>query len=330
MDGTEFPAAGSCPACGMPLVSKASLTTETSTPFEPSELLTGSHAFLARGGAGRENKRITVHYHKPRNFTAQSKILLVIPGAGRDGDEYRDAWVDVAEASSVLVAGLTYPEANYDFAAYQMGGVIKDLVIKNMPLGPNGQMPDVMYQRDEDISFSVSNQPDEWIFGDLDRIFGLIKAASKSAQTTYDAFGHSAGGQILHRLALFHPHSKANRIIAANGGLYTQPDLALTQPAGMKDNGITTDGLRAAFAERLTLLLGELDNSDEAGGTQIHTPLLDRYGKGRLDRGKIFFEAGKRTAEAMDAPFNWTVEVVPNVGHDFRAMSRAAARLLYR
>jgi pimeloyl-ACP methyl ester carboxylesterase len=181
---------------------------------------------------------------------------LVIPGAGRDGDEYRDAWIDVAEASSVLVAGLTCPEADYDFAAYQMGGVTKDLVIRNMPLGPNGQMPDVMHQRDEDISFTISNRPDERIFDDLDRNFGLIAAASKSSQTTYDAFGHSAGGQILHRLALFHPRPKVNRIIAANAGLYTQPDLALTQPAGMKDSGVTADGLRAAFAEHFTLLPG--------------------------------------------------------------------------
>jgi hypothetical protein len=72
--------------------------------------------------------------------------------------------------------------------------------------------------------------------------------------------------------------------------------------------------------------LGELDNSDEAGGTQIHTPLLDRYGAGRLDRGKIFFETGKRTAATMRTPFNWALQTVPGVGHDFRAMIRTAAK----
>jgi hypothetical protein len=35
------------------------------------------------------------------------------------------------------------------------------------------------------------------------------------------------------------------------------------------------------------------------------------------------------TAVELDATINWKLEVVPNVGHDYRRMSEAAAEYLY-
>ena len=125
MHDVEFAKPGNCPACGMTLIPKPE-----PVPFEPKELATGSGAFLA---AGSRERKIGVHYYKPRAFSARSRILLVIPGAGRNGDSYRDAWIEVAEEANVLVAALSYPEADYDFAAYHMGGVVKDLEIRNLP-----------------------------------------------------------------------------------------------------------------------------------------------------------------------------------------------------
>ena len=42
-----------------------------------------------------------------------------------------------------------------------------------------------------------------------------------------------------------------------------------------------------------------------------------------------FFAAATERARALRSDFNWTLDVVPAVGHDFRAMSRAAAQMLY-
>ena len=42
-----------------------------------------------------------------------------------------------------------------------------------------------------------------------------------SREAQYDIFGHSAGGQIVHRMAIFHPDSKARRMVAANSAFYT-------------------------------------------------------------------------------------------------------------
>jgi hypothetical protein len=321
MHDVEFAKPGNCPACGMELIPKPE-----SPPFEPKELATGSGAFLA---AGSRERKIGVHYYKPHAFSASSRILLVVPGAGRNGDSYRDAWIEVAEAANVLVAALSYAEADYDFAAYHLGGVVKDLQIRNLPRGANGAPPDVIHVRDEDISFSLNPKRDEWLFPDFDRIFGLVAAATGSNQTSYDMFGHSAGAQILHRLVLFAPGSRAQRIVAANAGFYTLATLDQSLPVGLKGAGVTPASLARSFACKLMLLVGEKDDGDEAGGIQIHTPLIDQQGIGRLARGKYFFRAAEEQARQLNAPFRWSLDVVPNVGHDFRAMSRAAARALF-
>jgi pimeloyl-ACP methyl ester carboxylesterase len=317
MDGVMFSAPGTCPACGMTLVAQQTL------PFEPNALQTGASAFLAAGGVGRTNARIQVDYYKPRSFTPQSRVLLVIPGAGRDGDEYRDAWIETAEQHSVLVAALGYPESDYDFAAYHMGGVIRDLSF-SAPADAR-----VVHLRDEDIVFTPNPRPDQWLFNDFDRVFSILKAATGSEQAKYDMFGHSAGGQILHRLVLFHPDSRAQRIVAANSGFYTLPDLQTPLLFGLGGSGVDAASLTRSFARQLTLLLGENDNSDAAGGTHLHTPLADQQGIGRLQRGRYFFHFAGERAHAMNASFAWRLQTEPNVAHDFRAMSLAAASLLY-
>ncbi|ACG79185.1 hypothetical protein PHZ_c2776 [Phenylobacterium zucineum HLK1] len=316
-DGRVFDAPGRCPACGMALVPTAD------GPPAPGALPAGSGAFTVPGGARREDARITVHYHRPASFRPDSPVLLVLPGTGRNGGPYRDAWTRLAEARGVLVAALAYPEDQYDFAAYHLGGTVR-----NLRLPPTGGAS-VIRLRDEEIRFEVETDRSRWLFGDFDRVFGVLAAAAGARRERYDLFGHSAGGQVLHRLALFHPTSRADRIVAANAGFYTLPDLSLAPLPGLKGTGLTPDDLRAALASRLTVLLGEEDNDPEGGGTMLHTPAIDRQGLHRLARGRTFFEAGRRAAAGLDAPFAWRLQTVPGVGHDFRGMARAAGELLY-
>lgn len=298
-------------------------------PFEPKTLAAGAGVFLAAGGSGREDKRIGVHYYKPERFTRESPILLVLPGTGRNANTYRNFWMDAAEAYNVLIATLEYPEVDYDFGAYHMGGVIKNFRLRNVTRRPDGALPTSLYIRDEDIEFEFNERRETWLFHDFDRIFGILATATDSARRKYDLFGHSAGGQILHRLALFQPNTRADRIIAANSGFYTLPRLDVPLPFGLKDTGITKASLAASLALNLTLLLGGEDDDPDKGGRHLHTPLADQQGLGRLSRGRYFFEAGMRQARELAISCNWKLEVVPGVGHDGEAMGRAAARYLY-
>lgn len=323
MDDRIFNAPGRCPGCGMQLIPRPVKVADANLSR------TGNGAFTIPGGIGHEKHSITVSFYRPASYNTSSPILLVLPGSGRNGTEYRDAWKEVADAKGVFVAALTYPEKDYDFAAYQMGGVIRNLRMQNLPVNADGSTPAVVRLRDEDITFDVNDRADEWLFRDFDRIFEVLVTALGSSRTSYDLFGHSAGGQILHRYALLHPHSRADRIIAANAGFYTLPDLDTTQVLGLKGTGATRTTLAAALSAKLTVLLGEQDDSGEEGGINLHTPKIDVQGIGRLQRGRYFFKKGEALARDMGVPFAWKLHTVPNVGHEYQKMSAAAGEILF-
>ncbi|MEO1407612.1 MAG: hypothetical protein AAFV54_14135, partial [Pseudomonadota bacterium] len=134
---------------------------------------------------------------------------------------------------------------------------------------------------------------------------------------------------VLHRMALFQPSTKADRIVAANAGWYTLPDLNQALPTGLLGSPIGEEDLKRSFASKLTILLGELDDSDAAGGTLLHTPVVDEQGLGRLSRGQNFYRSGQEQATALGVPFHWALKTVPNVGHDYQAMSLAAAQAVF-
>jgi hypothetical protein len=286
----------------------------------------GADKFTLAGGPGHEQHLITVHYYLPRAFGDRTPMLIVMPGAGRNGDSYRDAWIPFAAEKGVFIAAPSYAESDYDNAAYQMGGVIRNL---EMGQPQPGSTPTVQYFRDEDMRFDLVPDRDQWLFNDFDRLFHVIKRALKSKQGGYDMFGHSAGAQILHRHVLFNSSSHARRVVAANAGFYTLPDLAAPPPVGMKGLGVDKRSLRRSFATQLLVLLGEQDNDPERGGSHLHTPLIDQQGTNRLARGRYFHSFAAARARALQAEFNWDLRVVPSIGHDFRAMARVAAGILY-
>lgn len=325
LDQKSFDAPGRCPACDMILEPSVG----HDLGLEPARLTRRAGTFQLPGGTGREEKTLTVHYYWPDACDAASEVLLVIPGAGRNSDDYRNSWLEIARSQNVVVAAIGYPEEHYDFAAYQLGGIAKNLELiepKFKQTSPNAR---VLRIADENIRMEPNPDRDEWIFSDFDRVFDFIVGATGSNRKGYDIFGHSAGGQILHRLAVFHPESKARRIIAGNAGFYTLPDINAPPPSGVMGTQLTPEAIDAALASRLTLLLGEVDNSDSAGGTLIHTPTIDRQGLNRLARGHNFYEFGRRLADERGVQFTWTLETVPGVGHDYSAMGEAAGMLLY-
>lgn len=287
----------------------------------------GSGFFHIKGGIGHENDTITVFYHKPKDFTSKSKVLMVIPGAGRNGDDYRDSWIEASERHSVLILSPSYGEKNYSYADYHLGGLIKDLDMrKGVTFKKNSNQVTV----DEDIvKFIPNSDSGQWIYHDFDRIFMIAKRAVKSNQRKYDMFGHSAGGQILHRFAIFYPDSNANRILASNAGSYTLPDATTAIPFGVKNTEINDKSLKKSFKKHLVLFLGELDNADENGGILLRSKTADKQGTHRLARGTYFYKKSIETAEMSKTKFNWKLKIIAGVGHNQRKMAKAAAIYLY-
>jgi len=321
-DTLNFDADGRCPVCGMQLIEAPD-----SSAVGRIHLHQGSGNVLVEGGIGHEEKLITIFYHRPEGFGPDSPILFVLPGAGRNAWDYRDAWVEAAEEQGILVLSLRYPETTYDFHGYHMGGVVEASNLLELVTIPEGSAQAMLDETR--LTVEPSERPSEWIFHDFDRIFERVAATVESERGGYDIFGHSAGAQILHRMVLFRPDTKARRIVAANAGFYTLPDHGVGLPFGLGGTPVDEEDLRDAFRSRLILLLGEEDDHREVGGTFLRSPSADAQGAGRLQRGRHFYEAARTRARQLDVELRWTLETVPGVGHDQEGMARAAAELLY-
>ncbi len=325
-DELRFSKAGKCPHCQMPLQKPGAFPADTLILNEIN-IQNASGEFLMEGGSGRAEKTIRVFYHRPKKFEPTSNILIIVPGAGRNGDSYRDAWVEASEKYGVLILSPMYSEKNYGFGDYHLCGLMTDLALKdNITYVENSNQ---VLLDEAHFTFTANPNPEKWIFNDFDRLFETVVQALGSEQTTYDIFGHSAGGQILHRLALFYPDSKARRILASNSGFYTLPDFDSELPFGMKNMSLTAENLQASFQKRLVLFNGELDNENEKGGTLLRSPSADKQGLHRLERGHFFYDYAKTKAGDLGFDFNWEMVVIPNVGHEHRKMGAAAAKYLY-
>jgi pimeloyl-ACP methyl ester carboxylesterase len=272
----------------------------------------GTGQFVVDGGKGRKSAKITVFYYKPKSYQSDSPIIMVMPGAGRTGDKNRNRWIAAAEQYGLLVLSPAYAKKDYPKSAnYNLARMVKGTA-DNYVTQPNAA---------------------DWIFNDFDRIFDLAVQVTGSKQTQFDVFGHSAGAQLGHRLALFYPQSKANRILSANSGWYTAINFQRPFPYGLKNAPIAVkqlkQQLKQSFAKHLVVLLGQNDNEHETRGLLRNDEEPSRQGAHRLQRGKYFFSEAKRQAKALGYVFNWQIHVVPNVGHSSTKMSQAAAKYLY-
>ncbi|WP_350285182.1 hypothetical protein [uncultured Croceitalea sp.] len=289
-------------------------------------LETGSGAFEVSGGFKKEQKTITVHYHKPKSFTVDSKILLVVPGAGRNGDSYRDAWVPESEKYGFLVLSLEYSKEDYPFEQYHLCGLIDKIEIESAITAIEGT--NMIKLQEDDFNLGTILKKENWIFDDFDRVFDIAVKVTNSNQKYYSIFGHSAGGQILHRFALFGESHKVNHIFAANSGFFTTADFNTSFPFGIKNTPMTKFNLENAFKKRLIVIAGELDNQDENRGTLLRSPTVDQQGTHRLARAIFFYETAKAEADKDMLEFNWQLEVIPEVGHDHKAIGNAIAHYL--
>lgn len=276
----------------------------------------GSGHYTYSASTGSSGVRLEVYYHKPKSLTPSSPVILVMPGAGRNAWDYRDAWKAASEKYGVLIISPHYAQKQYpEFWNYNIAGMLSNVTINEARTGF--------------ATYEVTQNPQQWIFKDFDEIFLDARERFGVDAEVYDMFGHSAGGQIVHRFALFGTSDYAARLIAANSGWYTLPDFGVKFPFGLKGSPLSEKALYQAFTKNLVVFLGELDNADETRGHLARNDKLDVQGLHRFSRGKYFYRESKTVAEKMNADFAWRKIHIPGVGHDYRRMSEQAAQHLY-
>lgn len=257
----------------------------------------GKDSFVIYAHKDSERKSIKVWTYKPKKWKDQDKIVFVMHGGGRNADDYRNAWIELAESNNLLII---VPEFENKFSKYTTND----------------------YQEGNLFTFfGTKNPQSEWAYTVVENIFDHIKSVNDITNSHYDIFGHSAGAQFVHRMIMIMPESRIETAIAANAGFYSFPNENLAFPYGLKKTDVKMIAdLQTAYEKRLIILLGELDN-DPSLGTFRTTKLAMKQGKHRLERGTNFFNANKKISRQNEWSFNWTIDTVKNVGHDYRKMS---------
>ena len=268
------------------------------TPVRP--LSVGKDSFVMSAYKHTDRKTIRVWTYKPAQWTPKDSVLFVMHGMGRNAEDYLDAWSDIAERKRIL---LIAPE----FASQFYRVITNDYQEGNLK-----------------SFFGWSNPESEWAFTVIENIFDRLNTANDFDLDEYNIFGHSAGGQFVQRMILMKPNARIKTAIAGNAGTYSFVDKAVPYPYGI---GTVDYDLQRSFAKHLVILLGELD-TDATQGKLDQSDSAMKQGAYRLERGKRFFKLSQESAKSQGVLFNWEQKVVPGVGHDYRAMSLAAATLL--
>ena len=260
-----------------------------------------SYAFPdPRPGIGRE---MTVYVHRPGSYNADSPILMVMHGRLRNGADYRGYFVPDSERRGFLVVAPEFPEAQYPHPhAYNYAEML-DADGKPLPR-------------------------ERWLFPVLEAVFNDVRSRVGSRRDRFFLFGHSAGSQLVHRLALFGWLDSIERAVTANAGFYTVPVRGEPFPYGLDGMPMSETDLRAAFSRPLVVQLGDADiENDEHLPRE---PGAMRQGPHRFARGLHYFAAAKREAVRLGVPFAWRLATVPGVAHSGQQMAPHAARELCR
>lgn len=262
-----------------------------------------SDSFVMYAYDNNERKSIKVWTYKPENWKNEDRILFVMHGGGRNADDYLNAWKEIADNNKILVVA---PEFENKFAKYTTND----------------------YQEGNLFTFfGPKNPKEEWAYEVIENIFDHIKKTNDFTNENYDIFGHSAGGQFVHRMILLMPEARIETAIAANAGFYTFPDENVEYPYGSKNTPITDNSIKKSFKKQLIILLGENDN-DPKLGTFRETELAMKQGAHRLERGSNFYQKSRELAIKKSWIFNWKIDTIENVGHNYRKMSSQAVKYI--
>jgi len=251
-------------------------------------------------------KRIPVWYFMPEAYTHDTPIVFVMHGASRNADGYRDAWSNLAARHNMLILAPEFSKDDFPKAwAYNLGNMARPFKLGDT----------VRFHPEKD-----------WTYPVIDRIFEAVRAALPTRRTRFALYGHSAGGQFVHRYMTFTGGAKVAIAVAANAGWYTLPDYNVPFPYGLGGTGLPPARLAQTFAKDMVVLLGEEDTKQDRYLRQ--TPEAMEQGPNRLQRGKFYFDLARRKAAELRAPFNWRLVFVPAVGHSNRSMAQTAAKVI--
>ena len=242
---------------------------------------------------------VTLHGYRPAGVPASAPLVLVQHGVLRNGDEYRDFWIPAAERYGLQIIAPTFGNADWPGVESYNNGSIR---VADGRLAP----------------------PADWAYRAVPDLLAQWRATGVLGTQPVYLFGHSAGGQFVHRLASTLGAAGLAGVVAGNPGWYTLPDDTLPFPEGLAGIDLPPDALARLLATPLVILAGECD-TDTADPNLPAEPAALRQGPHRFARAQNYRAAGQAAAARLGVPLAWQWHSVPGIGHDGEAMSHVCA-----
>lgn len=263
----------------------------------------GESVFRYDGYAPFSNRPVDVHYYIPFSGDCSNMpIIFVFQGGDRGYRYLLDAWMKEAEAKRFMVFIPQFDLDSYPVCDYQEVGIMDK---KHQQLiEPEATTPPL-----------------------IDKIFEFVKQHTLTKRNTYRIYGHSAGGQFVHRFMLFHDSPYVDRAVIGSPGWYTFPDSTQNFPYGVKNVPyITKERIRSYFSKDIILQLAAGDTIRESFLRK--TPQAEAQGRNRVERGECFYQFAQTLSHHEGMPFRWRKVIVDGVGHQSVESGMAAIPLL--
>ena len=271
-------------------------------------LSTGSGLFSYTYEVVSFSKTINVYYYIPPTKTETTPILFVFHGTDRNAKDYRNAMLAKAEQLGFIVIAPEFSEQNFPNGdGYNLGNVFLD-----------GDNP----------SANTLNPENKWTFSIIEPLFDFVKTQINNTNTTYNIYGHSAGGQFAHRFLCFKPNARVDKTVASASGWYTVPDVSINFPYGLNQSPIVNLSLPNFLGKKVCIQVGENDDNPNDAGLR-HNEYADAQGLNRKDRALYYFQFCQQYAVSNTLPFNWSFHYIENADHNYIKASDKAATLLF-
>ena len=280
-----------------------------------------------------EGKTVDIFYNIPEGLSGKAPVQIVMHGDGRNGESYFKAWKGFSDERKFVLIVPQFTKEQFSVMEYHQGNVM--------------------------AADSTFNAKEDRIYEVLDEIFRYFIDHSRIRADKFNIYGHSAGGQFVHRFMMLGNTEHVGKAIAANPGWYTFPadsaawpygtgvptDSKMDQSSGREiaadqetqdggDDAGSSPGIlsenekKAFYAKDMTILIGKADTLRYNNNLHI-SPEADAQGLNRYERAHSFYNWCKRDAASMGTEFNWNILEVPEVGHSNTKMAPAAVELLY-
>ncbi|MDD3179289.1 MAG: hypothetical protein PHQ04_02940 [Opitutaceae bacterium] len=273
--------------CGLMLAIGASVSPADPLPAGP-----------GRFTLENEGEPIEVFCYKPPTYE-NGPLVVVVHGSDRNAEDYRNNAITVAERGNAIIVAPLFDRERFTDERYKRGGG----VMKDGKLQPR----------------------DKWTFNIIFRLVGEVRRREAQPGMPYYLLGHSGGGQIVAKMAMFMP-GEARRLVAANPGSNVFPDKSIPFPyglGGLPDELSNDEILRQYCAAPLTLFLGTGDVYQNVSDGFDFSEHAMRQGPVRLARNHNFFNLMQKLAVDHGWAFNWRIVETPGIGHSGAKMFKA-------